>query len=100
MDSAAQSLRMVHRAASDLRRGTPVLLRGDGHVLVIVAAETVGIGGLSEVAARAVAPPVLLLAPSRAAALARTAFPAGGGSRSEEHTSELQSRPYLVCRLL
>src|SRR3712207_8785019 len=22
------------------------------------------------------------------------------GSRSEEHTSELQSRPYLVCRLL
>src|SRR3712207_8554769 len=24
----------------------------------------------------------------------------GGCSRSEEHTSELQSRPYLVCRLL
>src|SRR3712207_8977934 len=23
-----------------------------------------------------------------------------GGRRSEEHTSELQSRPYLVCRLL
>src|SRR3712207_6940377 len=23
-----------------------------------------------------------------------------GGGRSEEHTSELQSRPYLVCRLL
>src|SRR3712207_7656278 len=23
-----------------------------------------------------------------------------GGSRSEEHTSELQSRQYLVCRLL
>src|SRR5258707_12004332 len=23
-----------------------------------------------------------------------------GQSRSEEHTSELQSRPYLVCRLL
>src|SRR3712207_6925775 len=23
-----------------------------------------------------------------------------GGLRSEEHTSELQSRPYLVCRLL
>src|SRR3712207_3371627 len=22
-----------------------------------------------------------------------------GGTRSEEHTSELQSRPYLVCRL-
>src|SRR3712207_8762220 len=24
----------------------------------------------------------------------------GAGKRSEEHTSELQSRPYLVCRLL
>src|SRR3989442_13783532 len=24
----------------------------------------------------------------------------GAGSRSEEHTSELQSRPHLVCRLL
>src|SRR3712207_7580690 len=27
-------------------------------------------------------------------------FAAGGGARSEEHTSELQSRQYLVCRLL
>src|SRR5947209_17303758 len=26
--------------------------------------------------------------------------PAGGRARSEEHTSELQSRQYLVCRLL
>src|SRR3989442_3228702 len=25
---------------------------------------------------------------------------AGGDRRSEEHTSELQSRPHLVCRLL
>src|SRR3712207_6960774 len=32
-----------------------------------------------------------------------TTTPAGGGAtggRSEEHTSELQSRQYLVCRLL
>src|SRR3712207_7872179 len=28
------------------------------------------------------------------------AGPAGAGTRSEEHTSELQSRQYLVCRLL
>src|SRR3712207_8195666 len=27
-------------------------------------------------------------------------FPANAGDRSEEHTSELQSRQYLVCRLL
>src|SRR3989442_9762374 len=26
--------------------------------------------------------------------------PAAQGKRSEEHTSELQSRPHLVCRLL
>src|SRR3989442_11802516 len=27
-------------------------------------------------------------------------FPASASNRSEEHTSELQSRPHLVCRLL
>src|SRR3712207_8583889 len=27
-------------------------------------------------------------------------LPGSNGSRSEEHTSELQSRQYLVCRLL
>src|SRR3712207_8722712 len=27
-------------------------------------------------------------------------MPMDGGGRSEEHTSELQSRQYLVCRLL
>src|SRR3989442_4753217 len=26
--------------------------------------------------------------------------PGGGDTRSEEHTSELQSRPHIVCRLL
>src|SRR3712207_6936553 len=30
----------------------------------------------------------------------RTLAHAEGGGRSEEHTSELQSRQYLVCRLL
>src|SRR3712207_8391007 len=30
----------------------------------------------------------------------RTAFAAPSPPRSEEHTSELQSRQYLVCRLL
>ena len=69
-DAAALALRAVHRAASDLRRGTPVLLRSSDHVLVIAAAETVGARGLAELAAAAKAPPVLLLAPARAAALA------------------------------
>src|SRR3712207_7706583 len=31
---------------------------------------------------------------------ARRRVAADGGARSEEHTSELQSRQYLVCRLL
>src|SRR5690554_7378721 len=29
-----------------------------------------------------------------------SSLPAFSGRRSEEHTSELQSRPHLVCRLL
>src|SRR5476651_1107075 len=33
-------------------------------------------------------------------ASSRTARVHGGSTRSEEHTSELQSRQYLVCRLL
>src|SRR3712207_8094021 len=38
----------------------------------------------------------------RLAVLGREAEPGGDGAprRSEEHTSELQSRQYLVCRLL
>src|SRR3712207_6936982 len=35
-----------------------------------------------------------------AAERARVVRPGRGGLRSEEHTSELQSRQYLVCRLL
>src|SRR3989442_4487551 len=41
------------------------------------------------------------LATVRNPRLERDVFSAGlGGGRSEEHTSELQSRPHLVCRLL
>ena len=76
-DAAALRLRAVHRAASDLRRGTPVLLEGapggtQGGTqgpLLVAAAETVGARGLAEIAAGALAPPVLLLAPVRAAAV-------------------------------
>src|SRR2546429_1129681 len=37
---------------------------------------------------------------SRPPAEARPQFSGGGNNRSEEHTSELQSRLHLVCRLL
>lgn len=68
-------LRSVHRAASDLRRGTPVLLDG----AVILAAETAGSAGLADMAALASRPPCLALSPVRAAALLRRPVePAGG----------------------
>src|ERR1035437_10511542 len=38
--------------------------------------------------------------PSRVDAVCALGRPAAGPIRSEEHTSELQSRQYLVCRLL
>src|SRR3712207_7906414 len=48
--------------------------------------------------------PAVRVRPTSAAALSHAAVAvsvaAGGVARSEEHTSELQSRQYLVCRLL
>ena len=67
-DGQALRMRGVHRAAAELKRGTPVILGGDSP-LVIAAAETVGAAGLAEFAALAARPPVLLLAPVRAAAV-------------------------------
>src|SRR3712207_6902351 len=43
---------------------------------------------------------VTLLAEECVTLLERVVEAATEGSRSEEHTSELQSRQYLVCRLL
>jgi GTP cyclohydrolase II len=67
-DPEVLRLRLVHRAAADLRRGIPVLLNGDAP-LVLLAAETAGPRGLTELAALVAEPPVLLLAPMRAAAV-------------------------------
>jgi GTP cyclohydrolase II len=66
-DPAVAALRRVHRAAAELRRGTPVLLTGEAPVAVL-AAEAAG-GGLREFALLAGPAPVLLLAPIRAAAV-------------------------------
>src|SRR5947209_11167231 len=38
--------------------------------------------------------------PTRCRPVRSSSTGASGGTRSEEHTSELQSRQYLVCRLL
>lgn len=75
-DAAALALRAVHRAMSELRRGTPVLLvpsgpagAGGERPLLVAAAETVSARGLAEIAAAGLPPPVLLLSPVRAAAV-------------------------------
>ena len=69
-DTSVLRLRAVHRAIADLRRGTPVLLEGE-EPLVLLPAETAGARGLAEFAALTAAPPLLLLAPARAAAVLR-----------------------------
>ncbi len=66
--SAGLALRAVHRAAAELRRGTPVLLTGSS-TLVLVAAETAQAGSLAEFTAVCEGPPLLLLSPVRAAAV-------------------------------
>jgi len=70
------ALRAVHRAVSELRRGTPVLLRGPGgQALAVAAAETVSAPGLAEIAALSGVQPLLLLAPVRAAAVLQRPVP-------------------------
>lgn len=74
-DAAAHLLRAVHRAMSELRRGTPVLLRGPEGALLVAAAETVSARGLSELVQGARGPALLLLAPVRAAAVLQRPVP-------------------------
>ncbi|MFN7332567.1 MAG: GTP cyclohydrolase II, partial [bacterium] len=64
-------MRGVHRASSDLRRGTLVLITEGEVALLVGAAETLGAAGLADIAAGGLAAPVLLLAPMRAAAVLR-----------------------------
>jgi GTP cyclohydrolase II len=69
-DEVRLRLRQIHRAASDLRRGVPVVL-GGAAPLLILAAETAGAGGLAELETISGADLVLILAPARAAAILR-----------------------------
>jgi GTP cyclohydrolase II len=73
-DPMVAALRRVHRAAAELRRGTPVLLTGDAP-LVLLAAETAGAAGLRDFAQLAGPSPMLLLAPIRAAAVVHRPVP-------------------------
>lgn len=69
------ALRAVHRAVSDLRRGTPVILRGQDRALAVAAAETVSAAALREVVGLSATAPVLLMAPVRAAAVLQRPVP-------------------------
>jgi GTP cyclohydrolase II len=75
-DLEALRLRAVHRAAADLRRGVPVLLQAEERC-VLLAAEAAGTRGLAELALLAPEDPLLVLAPTRAAALMRRAVEQG-----------------------
>jgi GTP cyclohydrolase II len=73
-NSAVLRMRAVHRAMSELQRGTPVLLRGPAPLLLLPA-ETAGAAGLRDIAKLAAGPALLLLAPSRAAAALQRPVP-------------------------
>jgi GTP cyclohydrolase II len=87
-DADVLRMRAVHRAAADLRRGTPVLLTGEVP-LILLAAETAGPRGLAELAMLAAEPPVLLLAPMRAAAVLHRPIEQGSAIVALAVTSEL-----------
>lgn len=100
-DSAVAALRAVHRVASELRRGTPVLIRGAGGAVVVAAAETVSARGLGELATAAIGPALLLLAPVRAAAVLQRPVPqalaaANAGSPPEMGVVALRLPPGLL----
>ena len=75
-DVLTRTLRRVHRAASDLRRGVPVLLEGDSPLLLL-ALETAGVASLAAFLALGSTPPLVLLAQIRGAAVLRR--PIDGG---------------------
>ena len=83
-DVHALSLRQVHRAIAELRRGTPVVLTSPGGDLLVAAAETVSARGLAEVAAASHLAAILLLAPVRAAAILHRPVLHGDASAAPE----------------
>jgi GTP cyclohydrolase II len=64
-------LRRIHRAASDLRRGIPVVLTDGEAKLAVLAADAAVSDSLTELAALGTEPSLMLLSPTRAAAVMR-----------------------------
>ncbi|MFT5182526.1 MAG: GTP cyclohydrolase II, partial [Alphaproteobacteria bacterium] len=66
------ALQSVERAIADLRRGAIVLVAGNGHALIVQAAEGLTRDALSRMMALAKSPPSLLLTARRASVLGLT----------------------------
>jgi GTP cyclohydrolase II len=95
-DARAQALRAVHRAASELRRGTPVLIAGAEGALLVAAAEAVSARGLAELSAGAHGAAMLLLAPVRAAAVLQRPVPQATPSGAEAAAVALRAPAALL----
>jgi GTP cyclohydrolase II len=78
-DQLRARMRQVHRAASELRRGVPVVLNSAAPLLIL-AAETAGADALAELEALSGIRPVLVMAPTRAAAILRAPMSADAGA--------------------
>ncbi|MCW8085049.1 GTP cyclohydrolase II RibA [Sabulicella glaciei] len=93
LSAEALALREVHRAIAELRRGGPVLVEGEGQPLAVAAAETVGAAGLAQLREVGTQPPLLLLAPVRAAAVLSRPVPL---SAPEQGVAALRLPPSLM----
>ena len=87
-DAETLTLRQIHRAASELRRGVPVVLRGEA-TLCLLAAETASPQAIAELTSLGVDAPVLLLAPIRAAAAIRQSVDIGASVTAVRMPAEL-----------
>jgi GTP cyclohydrolase II len=85
-------LRRIHRAASELRRGVPVVLTGPAPLLIL-AAETAGADGVAELEAASDGEIMLILAPARAAAILRAPMPAEAAAVAVSLPSSLRRIP-------
>src|SRR3989442_3309817 len=103
----------AYRKLGDLNRSignNPQAIDSYSHVVAIAPADVAAnvelavlyqaAGQYKESVAAAQRVPAVSRPPRILPVLAADYFATGEASRSEEHTSELQSRPHLVCRLL
>jgi len=72
-----RALRPVHRAVAELRRGAAALVEAGDAAWLVAAAEPASPATLARLAALGTLPPVLLLAPARAAAVLHGPAPGG-----------------------